>query len=181
MKRFEKQLILLMCISLAASSGRADSLRPVSPRRTAYLDVALSATGQLMGRHVDTQGVGIAGARVSLDQGESRVAMATTGDDGTYHIETVAPGVYQLAVEGQAQMVRIWDPQSRPPAARKLMTTVRQGPVVRGQDTTPLVAQIGLAIGIGGAVAAGIAIAQSRDAQQENDRLRDELRKVSSP
>ena len=181
MKRFQKQLILLMCISLATSGVRADSLRPRAPQQTPYLDVALSPSGSLAGQHLDQQGIGVADAKIILAQGESITAEAITSADGTYHIASLRPGVYQLTINGQSQLVRIWDTQSSPPAARESLTTVQRGPVVRGQYGTPLVAQIGLAIGIGAAVAAAIAISESRDAQQENDSLRDELRKVSSP
>src|SRR5690606_40312903 len=101
--------------------------------------------------------------------------------DGTYHFPTAAAGVYRVSIDGQWQMVRIWDAATRPPAASDWLTIVRQQTVVRGERASEsLVGQIGLGIGIAGSIAAGIAIAESRDAQKETADLR-RLLKVSSP
>jgi hypothetical protein len=177
----QRPLILFVCVNLLASglqAGPQPSVRPASP---AFVDVVLHPTGGVVGRFVDVHGDPIEGAKATLYRGENALEMTSTQSDGTYQFPTAVAGVYRVSIDGQWQMVRVWDAAMRPPAASDWLTIVRQETVVRGERASEsLVGQIGLGIGIAGAVGAGIAIAESRDARKETADLRRFL-KVSSP
>lgn len=177
----QRPLILFVCVSVLASSvhaGPQPSKRAASP---SFVDVVLRPTGGVTGRYVDANGDPIEGAKAMLYRGEEAIEMTSTQADGTYHFPTAVAGVYRVSLDGQWQMVRLWDTTTRPPSASEWLTIVRQETVVRGERVSDsLVGQIGLGIGIAGAIGAGIAIAESRDAQKETADLR-RLLKVSSP
>jgi hypothetical protein len=178
----QKPLILFVCASVLASTLQAAPKPSTRPTTPTFVDVALRPTGGVSGRFVDSHGDPIAGARATLVRGENVVESTHTQPDGTYHFPTAVQGVYRVSLDGQGQMVRVWDAAIRPPSASEWLTIVRQETVVRGGEriSDSLTGQIGLGIGIAGAIGAGIAIAESRDAEQETDALR-RLLKVSSP
>lgn len=175
-------LILLLCLSVT-SSGLWAGPRPAertAPSPLAVLDVARTPQGNLGGRYIDGEGRGIPHRTVSLTSHRREIGATVTGADGRYQFSDVTPGVYELSIDGQQQMVRVWDASARPPAARDLVTIVRPDTVIRGQLDDRVIAQIGIGIGVAGAIGAGIAIADARDAKNEADDLR-QLLKVSSP
>lgn len=178
----QRALILFLCVSVLATGLQAADQPSTRPVTATFIDVALQPTGGVQGRFVDSNGEAIAGATATLHRGQMLVGTAQTQEDGTYSFPTVGPGVYRLDLDGQWQMVRVWEGALRPPAARDLLTVVRQETVVRGGEriSDSLTGQIGLGIGVAGAIGAGVAIAESRDSQQEVDALRRML-KVTSP
>lgn len=72
--------------------------------------VVLTDAGSISGTVTDENGDPVAGASVSatplemgeIAEGETAVAMALTGDDGTYRIGFLRPGDYRVAVESDA-------------------------------------------------------------------------------
>jgi hypothetical protein len=177
-----RPLILFVCLNILASGLQAGPQTSLRPASRAFVDVVLHPTGGITGRFVDAHGDPIEGARAMLYRGEDVVETTSTQPDGAYHFPTAVAGVYRVSIDGQWQMVRVWDAATRPPAASDWLTIVRQETIVRGNETISdsLVGQIGLGIGIAGSIAAGIAIAESHDAQKETADLR-RLLKVSSP
>lgn len=177
----QRPLILFVCASVLASSVQAAPQPAMQRTSSSFVDVALQPAGGVAGRFVDSQGAPIAGARATLFRGERMVADTITQADGSYHFPTAVPGVYRVRLGDQWQMIRVWDEAIRPPAARDLLTIVRQERIVRGQDFGG--GESGwLAALIAGGIGAGIgyAISETNSAPDETPDRRP-VRKVSSP
>lgn len=178
----QKPLILLVCAGLLASSAQA-APQPSAPRTsTSFVDVALQPAGGVAGRFVDVHDDPIAGARATLFRGEDMVADTFTQADGSYHFPTAVPGVYRVRLGDQWQMIRVWDEAIRPPAARNLLTIVRQERIVRSQGGGFGGESGWLAALLAGGIGAGIgyALSETNDALDETPDTRPVL-KVSSP
>jgi hypothetical protein len=108
----------------------------------AVLDVALGDGGVLHGQVVNLQGAGVPGVPVFVKMQDRNVATATTAGDGTFSVQGLRGGVYQVAtIQGQG-VYRLWSAGTEPPAAQPnaiLYTqggTVDNGSVVYTQDTS---------------------------------------------
>lgn len=98
----------------------------------AILDVALGDGGVLHGQVVDLQGSGVAGVPVSVKMQDRNVATATTAADGTFQIQGLRGGVYQVdAGQGQA-VYRLWSAGTAPPVAQTSAIVYTQNGVVDG-------------------------------------------------
>lgn len=95
-------------------------------------DVRLSEQGQFLGTLIDQDGRPIAGAEVQL-WSSGKVVQDTTSDaNGRVSLTPSRPGLYQIVSGETAGVVRIWNAEGAPPAAKSNVLLV-QGPVVRGQ------------------------------------------------
>lgn len=177
----QRLLVFLGCC-LFASSARADEHPSLMGARPSNFvsDVSLNEAGGLTGRFLDPAGQGVAGVPAELFQGKQATHQARTDQTGAFYFSSVPAGAYRLVVGQQSQTVRAWDAASRPPSARHLVTLVRQEPVVRGNLSDSLTAQVGVAVGVGGLIVAGVAIADREDARDEVAAIR-RIRKVTSP
>jgi len=97
-------------------------------------DVVLQDRGVLLGRIVDSQGVAVPNAPVSLQKGGIEVARVVSDDAGRFQAQGLKGGVYQVASTGHQGVYRLWAPHTAPPAAARGLS-LRSQPVdvVRGQ------------------------------------------------
>ena len=119
----------------------------------AVVDIALSDGGVLHGRVVDLQGANVSGVPVSVKAQNRDVATATTAD-GSFSVQNLRGGVYQVAAgEGQGAY-RLWSDGTAPPSAQN-------GAIVYTQNGAPrsgLKAFLTNPIVIVGVVATAIAV-----------------------
>jgi hypothetical protein len=97
-------------------------------------DVALRDGGVLVGQVVDTHGVGVAGTDVSVRQGANSPMAAKTTADGSFAVEGLRGGVYQIAAADGHGVFRLWSAGTAPPAADSQARLVAGKDVIRGQD-----------------------------------------------
>jgi hypothetical protein len=91
----------------------------VEPASTpAVVDVALGDGGMLHGQVVDLQGSAVAGVPVSVKAQNRDVAATTTGADGSFNIQGLRGGVYQVATVQGHGVYRLWTAGTAPPAAQ---------------------------------------------------------------
>jgi len=100
------------------------------PAAPAILDVALSDGGMLHGRVVSVQGTGVAGAPVFVRAQNRDVATATTAADGTFAVQGLKGGVYQVATVQGHGIYRLWSAGTAPPAAQNGAVVYTQSTVV---------------------------------------------------
>lgn len=185
--------VMILSLSIVGTVAQAAE-RPAADNRvtaSGVSDVSLSATNGLAGRYLDGEGRGIDGAVVTVLQADRVIAQTTTSQQGAYYVEGLRPGVYQLTLGDQAQTIRVWNEAAAPPAARRLLTIVRQDQIVRGQFgliAGSVGSTIGAVGGVAGVAAGGYSINQSLDARDDADEamkesahLRDMLMTLMSP
>jgi hypothetical protein len=124
---------VLAVLNLAAvhpvvAASPAETVSPI----TTVQDVVLTAEGQLEGRVVRAAGAGMPAVTVVVRAGQQQVARLTTDPEGRFATAGLAGGLYLLATPDTAQTVRVWQPGTAPPQARRAALIVT-GPTVRGQ------------------------------------------------
>lgn len=120
----------------------------------AVVDIALSDGGVLHGHVVDLQGANVAGVPVSVKAKNRDVATATTTADGSFAVQNLQGGVYQVAAgEGQGAY-RLWSAGTAPPSAQKGAIVYTQN----GADRSRLKSFLTNPIVIAGIVATAIAV-----------------------
>jgi len=103
------------------------------------IDVALASGGTLVGRVLDAQHHALAGATVSVRQGQREVATAVTDKEGRFQVSHLRGGVYQVvAADGQG-LFRVWAADTAPPSSRDKVLLVAGSMVVRGQSANGVV------------------------------------------
>jgi hypothetical protein len=143
------------------SLSAADPQRPVpaTPGAEALqiTDVALAPGGTLVGQVVDSAGVGVAGAAVTVRHNETVVASTVSTAQGNFAIRGLQGGVFQVSAGQGLGIYRLWAPETAPPAAGKSALIVSDATTVRGQTsrigqflTNPLV--------VAGIVAVAVAV-----------------------
>jgi len=120
-------------------------------------DVALS-NGVMSGKVVDSQGQQISGSVVKVSLGSKVVASAVTNAEGEFAVGDLKSGLYQVSTGETQSVVRLWDGQVAPPAAKSNVLIV-QGSTLRAQckDTFDYVI---LGTAITGVALGGAALAQ---------------------
>jgi hypothetical protein len=84
----------------------------------AILDVALADGGVLHGQVVNAQGAGAAGMPVYIRTQDRDVAAATTAADGSFAVQGLKGGVYQVSTLQGHGVYRLWSPGTAPPVAQ---------------------------------------------------------------
>ena len=143
LKRVKTTALLLACTGILlpdstviagppASKAKSPTrtLKPAAPRT---LDVALTKDGVLKGQVLNSQGVGLDGAVVSIYKGSRRVAQAVTDARGQYSVRNLRPGLYSIRTPQSTSLVRVWPLKAAPPIASKSAIVIARQPVVRGQ------------------------------------------------
>ncbi|MEN6405913.1 MAG: carboxypeptidase-like regulatory domain-containing protein [Thermoguttaceae bacterium] len=124
MKRLRNLLVALatlgMCFPQVAWAAAPAAPAPV------VTDVALSDGGALNGKVVDTQGAGIGGVPVVVKSQDRSVAAATTAPDGTFSIQGLRGGVYQVVAVNGHGVYRLWSAGTAPPIALTSATVYAQ-------------------------------------------------------
>lgn len=133
--------------------------------RTIGQDVLLQS-GVLQGKYLNSQGAGIAGAKVTVLQRGEAVAQTQTNELGTFQV-AVQPGAYEIAVGSEVQVVRAWDTEMAPKSAREAVTFTA-GQQLRGQfcDDINYLGITALGVGIAGLTVGIIALDQANDAKK---------------
>lgn len=114
-------------------------------------DVALTDTGFLIGQLVDESGTAVESRQVQLlSASEGKLIDKTLSDsDGRFTLKSARGGVYRVVSKERGVVVRAWQPQTAPPAAKSAVLVVTESHVARGQlapsmGLLPVVAGIGL-------------------------------------
>lgn len=115
---------------------------------TKACDLELAVGGILTGRSVTTRGEGITDQKVTLIEAGKAIASVATAADGSFRMEGIGAGCYQLMAGEQLRICRCWAAGSGPPAAGKSILLVREDTALRGQGPT----------GSGWAMAGGLVI-----------------------
>jgi hypothetical protein len=96
-------------------------------------DVALTAGGTLTGKVLDVQGIAVEGAVVSIRRGRGEVARTVTNKNGTFVVQNLRGGLYQVVAGRSQGLFRFWAPNTAPPSARSQALIVATSQVLRGQ------------------------------------------------
>jgi hypothetical protein len=112
------RLIRSVALSLAAVGMCLPQITFAVEPAPAVLDVALSDGGVLHGQVVNTQGAGAAGLPVYVRTQDRDVATATTAADGTFNVQGLKGGVYEVSTVQGHGVYRLWSPGTAPPVAQ---------------------------------------------------------------
>ncbi len=96
-------------------------------------DIALKVDGKLRGQILDHQGRPSAFTKIVIVQRQQAVGHAKTDITGQFVLRGLKPGVYQIHSEVGSKSVRLWAPQTAPPAAQQAVLLVGDANTVRGQ------------------------------------------------
>jgi hypothetical protein len=122
-----------------AALSAAEPQRPVpaapAPEAPLISDVALAPGGVLTGQVVDSAGVGVAGATVTVRHNDTVVGSTVSGAQGNFAIRGLQGGVFQVSAGQGLGIYRLWAPETAPPAAGKSALIVSDNSVLRGQTS----------------------------------------------
>ena len=107
------------------------NVRIVNPNTT--FDISLNEEGKFQGRVVDHGGFALKGVRVSIKQGKTELAQATTDQDGVFVASNLRGGAYQVSAGATEGTYRLWTEKSAPPSAKPYCLLVQGENGVRGQ------------------------------------------------
>lgn len=142
--------------ALQRPAQRADSVKSTSVvRKLVIRDVALDASGRLVGYLVDTQGRPLAKQKLRVSNGKKDVAQTVTTAKGAFQVSVPRAGVYSLNTDTHSYVVRAWTQKTAPPSAsRQALLVAGSDRVVRGN-----LAPAAIALGPGGAILTTAAVA----------------------
>ena len=151
---FRETLVTLAALGICAPQI-AFTAEPT--QGSAVLDIALRDGGVLQGQVVGPQGSGLAGVPVSIKADGRDVVATSTTSDGSFAVQGLRGGVYQLAAGSTNGVYRFWSAGTAPPVAQQDAIVHVQGPNTGG--STPFILSpwvIGL--GIAAAIAVPVAL-----------------------
>ena len=96
-------------------------------------DVALAQGGTLRGQLVDSNGQSLELTEVKLVQNNRIVASTHTDAQGTFQLDGLRGGVYQVHTDLPVGVFRLWAPQTAPPAAQASVLVIDGNQTIRGQ------------------------------------------------
>ena len=133
----------LSCLGMLLSPMAMAAAPLAAPSPTAPSDVALGDGGILVGQVVDTQGVAVAMARLTLADHKQEIAQVRADQEGKFSVPGLRGGVYRISSRGQDAMYRLWAPHTAPPVAQQGVILVVGGDVIRGQCGDVICGQYG--------------------------------------
>ncbi|MCL4191516.1 MAG: hypothetical protein KJZ87_07200 [Thermoguttaceae bacterium] len=132
--------IVTVCLWMALPLCAAETPQTAPPSTelvsgplTAIPDVELDETGSLHGLVVNTDGVPVSLAAVSVTPRDGQPLLTHTDALGQFRVAALRGGLYQVAVGQHTRSVRAWACRTAPPHARGTMLLVVVGDVARGQ------------------------------------------------
>ena len=131
--RSPKRLLCLVLAGLISVHTPVVAEGPVEIRAT---DVSLAGEGVLKGSVLNSAAQPVAGIHVAVFHGETRVATATSSDEGQFVVKGLRNGAHTIQVGTSVHPVRFWQSEMAPPAAVEQMSVVVQEDVVLGQQSS---------------------------------------------
>ncbi len=167
----------------AATAPAKPAAKPVV--KATIPDVALTASGKLVGMLVDAQAKPVANSEVQLRLGKEIVAKGKTDERGVFQLEAARGGIYQLATTKENVAVRLWTNRSAPPSAKKLAVVMHgDQKVVRAQDEPLASVDLGtaalLGLGIATIVVTSITLQRVNDVESDNAALQRRIATLQS-
>ncbi len=118
----------LSCVGMLLSPTALASTVQPAPR-----DVVLQEGGVLHGHVIDAEGAALVKTEVTLENQSQEVLRLQTDGEGNFSVVGMQGGVYKVASLGNENVVRVWAPNTAPPAAQQTLTMVVGNDVVRAQ------------------------------------------------
>ena len=129
----------------------ATTTQAQQPGASQITDVELKSDNSFQGKPVDARGQVQPNTPVTVQNVQTgQVARTTTGADGTFGVQNLQPGVYDVTVGRMTSTVRIWPFQAAP--AGSVQQVAYQAPEAGG---LPIVGDLAPGIGGGGTVGGG--------------------------
>lgn len=119
---------VMSCISMLLSPVALAT----SPHAISH-DVVLQEGGVLVGHVIDAEGSALVKTEVTLENQGQEVLRLQTDASGNFSVNGMQGGVYKVASRGHENVVRVWAPNTAPPAAQQALTMVVGNDVVRAQ------------------------------------------------
>jgi hypothetical protein len=151
-KLLQKAAVGLACLGLLCPQARVMADSPQDDAATArsaaqpakakaapsplqVSDVALTADGRLIGQVTDAAGNGLEKAPVSVRQGRTEIARTTSDANGTFVVDNLNSGIYQVVAGRSVGLFRVWSERTAPPAAQPVaQLSGTNQTVIRAQD-----------------------------------------------
>jgi hypothetical protein len=157
----------------ARSSKPAEAAAPSETKPQTVKDVALTKSGNFVGRVIDKAGKPLDGVVVRLTRrGEETAAETTTDSDGRFQFAKLKGGVYQLQTPQSETVYRMWSADAAPAQALKTVVVNGTGPVMRAQlgyldpaNTTAIL------LGVAGVTLSAITLAEVDNLQDDVDKI----------
>ena len=96
-------------------------------------DVALSTTGELYGKVIQSSGRPVSNAAVQVSHDGATIAEVKTDNKGRYAVKGLRSGVHVVKTSQSQHVCRFWSDQSAPSTAKKSLVMSVDSHVVRGQ------------------------------------------------
>jgi hypothetical protein len=158
--KFVRRVAITLAVLGMSLPEVALAAAPVAP--PAVIDVALADGGVLHGQVVDLQGANTTGVPVSVRNQDKEIVKTTTAKDGTFAVQGLRGGVYQVAAgEGQG-VYRLWTANAAPPSAQKNAIVFTQNGSGGGGFKSFLTNPIVIAGVVATAVAVPVAVVNSQ-------------------
>lgn len=175
--------ILSPGVAFTEDSKATTSAKPSAKSAAALVpDVSLNTQGELSGRLLTGERVPLKQAKVSLLKAGKVIATTATRDDGQYAFAKVAPGTYQVEVEKQLAVIRVWQAKTAPKSAIKsLDMAYAPNETVRAQFgyLDPVNTSL-LLLGVTGVVLGAVAISEIKSLEDSIDK-NNALNAIDSP
>lgn len=117
---------------LPTGALQAGELPVTQSVRQVASDVVLT-NGTLTGQFITANGAAVEGAKVSVRHAGREVLSTTTDAKGVFVAPGLQNGVYEIAAGNQVELVRAWDNNAAPPAAKNYATIITNN-AIRGQS-----------------------------------------------
>jgi hypothetical protein len=171
-------LTTVLCFSTALPLNRIIAAEK-AVTKASFSDVTLGSGNSFHGRFVNSQGEAVEGASVRLLQNNKVVAETSTTKSGEFEVSNLKPGNYTVQAGQKSALVRMWDKEIAPPAAKEQVVMISDGNLVRGQlggldlTTTTVITLT--------ALAAGFSIANYVETKNNSDDINDIKKQLASP
>jgi hypothetical protein len=115
----------------SAGDEQAAPKKVVQP---AAIDVAMAKDGSIAGRVLDSDQKGVVKTTVSIRQGKTEVAQATTDAEGRFEVANLKGGIYLVAASSGYGLFRFWTAKSAPPKSHDQVLLMSKAIIVRAQN-----------------------------------------------
>lgn len=157
---------------LSAAGPQASATSVKSVKKSLVADVALGKSGKLSGMVVDSQGIALDGAIVSVRQGKQEVAKAITDKQGRFEAPNLKGGVYHIVAGQGGGLYRFWSEKTAPPIAKAEALVVSGNQIVRAQyGGLDVITLTTIGASVTAAVLAGLTLSEVNDLDDKVDRL----------